>query len=159
MSATEVPERDERPDDETAEVVELLNELRVVLPGVQVLFAFLLTVPFTQRFEQLTDSDRAIYFAALLAVTGASAMLIAPSVHARLVRKRKKDWLMRASTVLVIAGTAFLTIAIGCSVYLVADFIYDSSVAALATTVVVVTILSTWYGLPMFDRLVHDKNR
>src|SRR5215217_6562440 len=74
----------ENPQERTArELIELLNELRVILPGVQVLFAFLLTVPFTQRFPQLDDLETAIFFMTLLCTAVATALLIAPSAHHR----------------------------------------------------------------------------
>jgi hypothetical protein len=148
---------EEREDEEEQFVVEMLNELRVVLPGVQVLFAFLLTVPFTQRFEQLDSRDRAIYFAALMCAAGASAMLIAPSVYARLVRRREKSMLLSAATVLIVIGTLLLLAGIGCSVYLVGDVLYQSTTAAIATTVVVVAMLGTWYGIPLIDRSRHRR--
>ena len=72
------------------ELIELLNELRVVLPGVQVLFAFLLTVPFTQYFPKVTDSQKNVYFAALLLTAVATAFLIAPTAFHR-IRWRDRD--------------------------------------------------------------------
>ena len=102
--------RDERLD---RELIELLNELRVALPGVQVLFAFLLAVPFSQRFEQLTAVQEDVFFAAFLCTAVATALLIAPSVYHRLRwRKRDKDQILRTSNRLAIAGTAFLAAAI-----------------------------------------------
>jgi hypothetical protein len=137
-------------NDEQQDVIELLNELRVVLPGVQVLFAFLLTVPFSARFAQLGSVDRAVYFAALLLVAGASALLIAPSVHARLTwRRHDKEWLLSISNPLAISGSVLLSGGIACAVYLIADVIYASSLAAVTTSVVVLVIVTTWYGIPL----------
>src|SRR4051812_38856828 len=98
-----------RDENDQQEVVVLLNELRVLLPGVQVLFAFLLTVPFSQRFGQLSRVDRAVYFAALLLAAGSSVLLIAPSIHARLSwRDQDSEWLLRLSNPLAVAGSALL---------------------------------------------------
>jgi hypothetical protein len=148
------------PDHKDQELVELLNELRVVLPGVQVLFAFLLTVPFSQRFTQLTSRDKAVYFAALLFAAAASAMLIAPSVHARLTwHHHDKGWLLRVSNPLMIAGSCFLLGGIACAIYLVADLLYQSSAAAIATAIVVLVLLTTWYGIPLVHRRASRRER
>ena len=140
------------------EVVELLNELRVALPGVQVLFAFLLTVPFSQRFTQLTSRDRTVYFAALLCAAMSSALLIAPSVHARVSRRQQdKAWLLRISSPLMLAGSCFLMGGIACAIYLVADVLYRSAVAGVAAAMTVVVILTTWFGIPLVHRLRRDR--
>jgi hypothetical protein len=76
--------REEADERANRELIELLNELRVALPGVQVLFAFLLTVPFSQRFTTLDAADRRIYYAAMLATAAATLCLIAPTAHHRL---------------------------------------------------------------------------
>ncbi len=73
------------------ELIELLNELRVALPGVQVLFAFLLTVPFSSGYERLTDGQRWWYFATFLATTGASAFLMAPTSYHRITFRGGQD--------------------------------------------------------------------
>jgi hypothetical protein len=145
-------------NDEKQDVVELLNELRVVLPGVQVLFAFLLTVPFSARFTQLGSADRAVYFAALLLAAGASALLMAPSVHARLTwRRHDKEWLLSISNPLAIGGAVLLSCGIACAVYLIADVLYASSLAAVTTSVVVLVIVTAWYGIPLAH--LHQESR
>jgi hypothetical protein len=140
--------------DQEQEVIELLNELRVVLPGVQVLFAFLLTVPFSQRFQTLTAADRNIYFAALLLAAASSVLLIAPSVYARLTwRHQSKARLLALSNPLAIWGSVLLAGGIGCAVYLIGAVLYRSALAGFATAGVVLLILVTWFGLPLLDRL------
>ena len=135
------------------ELVELLQELRVVLPGVQVLFAFLLTVPFTQKFGELDSTDRAVYFAALMLTAGSSAFLIAPSVYARVVfRAHSKDRLLAMANPMMIVGSLLLACAMGCVVYLVADVIYKAGTAALATGVIVGLIAVVWYVVPLVAR-------
>ncbi len=145
-------------EDGEQEVVELLNELRVVLPAVQVLFAFLLTVPFSARFTQLGGTDRAIDFAALLLTAGSSALLIAPSVHARVTwHRRGKQWLLAVSNPLAIAGGGLLSAGIACAVYLIADVLYHSRIAGITTAGVVLVILVTWYGIPIVDGLLRRR--
>src|SRR3954463_12147179 len=91
------------------ELIELLNELRVALPGVQVLFAFLLAIPFQQGFERIGDGDRRVYFTAVVPTSLASAFLIAPSAHHRMrFRSKSKEQLLVAASVYAIIGLAFL---------------------------------------------------
>ncbi len=142
--------RDERLD---RELIELLNELRVALPGVQVLFAFLLAVPFSQRFEQLTAVQEDVFFAAFLCTAVATALLIAPSVYHRLRwRKRDKDQILRTSNRLAIAGTAFLAAAIVAVVYLVTDLIYGAVTSIVVTLAAAAMFGWLWYGLPLVRR-------
>src|SRR5688572_25753135 len=102
--------KDERLD---RELIELLNELRVALPGVQVLFAFLLTVPFSQRFGELTDFQRDAYFATFICAAFAPIFLIAPTAYHRLrFRDYDKERLITTATKLSITGTIFLALAI-----------------------------------------------
>src|SRR3712207_6753340 len=88
------------------ELIELLNELRVALPGVQVLFAFLLTVPFAQRFAQITATQKKVYFASVLCVALATAFLIAPTAYHRIqFRERDKEQMLITSNHFAIVGT------------------------------------------------------
>jgi predicted membrane channel-forming protein YqfA (hemolysin III family) len=142
--------RDDRLD---RELIELLNELRVALPGVQVLFAFLLAVPFSQRFEQLTAVQEDVFFAAFLCTAVATALLIAPSVYHRLRwRKRDKDQILRTSNRLAIAGTAFLAAAIVAVVYLVTDLIYGAVTSIVVTLAAAAMFGWLWYALPLVRR-------
>ena len=142
--------KDERLD---RELIELLNELRVALPGVQVLFAFLLAVPFTQRFEVLTAAQKDVFFAAFLCTAVATALLIAPSAYHRLRwRERDKEHLLRTSNRLAIAGTAFLAAAVVGVVYLVTDLLFGMT-ATLVATILTATLFGwLWYGLPLLRR-------
>ncbi|MCU1377735.1 MAG: hypothetical protein JWN29_718 [Acidimicrobiales bacterium] len=139
--------------DDGQDMIEVLNELRVVLPGVQVLFAFLLTVPFTQRFGLLGRTDRALYFAALLLTAASSIALIAPSVHARLTSPdRRTERVVAVSNLFIVVGSSLLAAGMGCVVYLIADLLYQSVLAAIVTTVLVVVVAFCWYGIPLLDR-------
>jgi hypothetical protein len=143
--------KDERLD---RELIELLNELRVALPGVQVLFAFLLAVPFTQRFERLTAVQEDVFFAAFLCTAVATALLIAPSAYHRLRwREHDKEHMLQMSNRLAIAGTVFLAAAIIAVVYLVTDLIFGLAATLVATLLAAVLFGWLWYGLPLVRRL------
>jgi hypothetical protein len=135
------------------ELIELLNELRVALPGVQVLFAFLLILPFQQAFAQTSPADRIVYFAALMASAGALATLIAPSVQHRLnFRRRDKERLLFDANRLLIVGSALTAVGIVSVVYLVADVVFGGAVAAAATVVTLVVYVGLWAVLPLIRR-------
>jgi predicted membrane channel-forming protein YqfA (hemolysin III family) len=135
------------------ELIELLNELRVALPGVQVLFAFLLAVPFTQRFTQLTTVQKDVFFAAFLCTAVATALLIAPSAYHRLRwREHDKEHLLAASNRLAIAGTVFLAAAIVGVVFLVTDLLFGMAATLVATAISAVMFAWFWYGMPLLRR-------
>jgi hypothetical protein len=138
----------------------LLEELRVLLPGVEVIFAFLLTVPFTERFTELSGTQRNAYFVAFLAATLASILLTAPSVYHRLRwREVDKESALRTGNVFAICGITVLAVAIGAAVFLVADVLFASRAAALLTGAVSVVILGLWYLLPLTLRLCGSGTR
>src|SRR5205809_3841500 len=119
------------------ELIELLNELRVVLPGVQVLFAFLLTVPFSNGFPKMTLVQRDVYFASFVCATLATLLLIAPTTYHRLLfRQGNKERILQDSNKLVIAGTVFLAPAMAAAVFVITDVLFEavagSVVAGLA---------------------------
>src|SRR3954454_174802 len=104
------------------ELIELLNELRVALPGVQVLFAFLLTVPFSNGWDRVTELQKDVFFAAFLCAATASALLIAPSASPRLPwRQRDKEQMLRTANRLAIAGTIFLAFGMSLVIFLIGD--------------------------------------
>lgn len=132
------------------ELIELLNELRVALPGVQVLFAFLLTLPFTTGFAKLSGFDRALYFAALLLCAAASGFLIAPSAHHRLhFRQRAKKEIIAWSNRMAITGLALLSLAIAASVSVVADYLYGGVARVVVGLIVAAAIAILWFVLPI----------
>jgi hypothetical protein len=135
------------------ELIELLNEMRIAIPGVQVLFAFLLTIPFTQRFSTLTDWQTAVYFAAFALATVASVVLIAPALHHRITwRLPDKERLLVRAGYLTIAGTAALALAMALSVYLIADVLFRGGVAALLAAATIGFVAWMWYGWPIVIR-------
>jgi glucose-6-phosphate-specific signal transduction histidine kinase len=132
------------------ELIELLNELRVALPGVQVLFAFLLAVPFANGFPKLGHTGRVVFYAAFVATALSTALLIAPSSYHRLRwRRHDKERMLVVSNALTIAGLACLAVAITCAVYVITDFLFRQTWAALFTALVALAFLLLWYGLPL----------
>jgi hypothetical protein len=136
------------------QLIELLNELRVGLPGVQVLFAFLLTVPFTQRFSQLDGIQRDIYFLAVLATAMATTFLIAPSSYHRLRwRQHDKARMLETSNRLAIIGISFLALSISAVVYVITSVVYSRGVAAGVAAAFAGVVTWLWFGLPLSRRL------
>ena len=136
------------------ELDQLLNELRVAMPGVQVLFAFLLTVPFQQRFALVTDAQRDVYFATLLAATAASGLFIAPTAYHRLMfRARDKPALIRISSRLAVAGLVCLPVAMNGAVLLITDVLFDSATVAITLAVTGTLFVGLWFVLGLVRRL------
>jgi MFS family permease len=135
------------------ELIELLTELRVTLPGVQVLFAFLLSLPFTNRFHEVTGTNKALYIVALVATACAVAFLIAPSVYHRLnFRTPDKAQIVFTGNRFAIAGTLFLALAIGTSLYVVTSFLYGAGVGAGLAAGVAALLAWLWLGAPLLQR-------
>ena len=136
------------------ELIELLNELRVALPGVQVLFAFLLAVPFQQRFGEVTVFQRDVYFAALSLALVATAFLIAPTaVHRLNFRAHDKEAIVLVSNRLVIVGTGVLALAMIAVMALIADVLFGLAVAILVSTLAALVFLLLWVALPFSRRV------
>jgi uncharacterized protein DUF6328 len=153
---------DERRADEDAkarvdrELIELLNELRVALPGVQVLFAFLLTVPFSQRFGSLTGAQRGVYFAAFLCAALSVALLIAPSSYHRLrFRHHDKEQMLFTSNKLALSGMAFAALSVTGVVYVISDLLFGVLAASIVTGLLAGWFFWFWYGLPL-SRIIAD---
>ena len=133
---------------------QLLNELRVAMPGVQVLFAFLLAVPFQQRFAQVTDFQKDVYFVTLLAAAVASALFIAPTAYHRLMfRARDKPRLVAMSSMFALAGLVALAIAMNGALLLVTDVLFDGT-AVIVTSIATATLfIGLWFVLGFVRRL------
>jgi len=135
------------------ELIELLNELRVALPGVQVLFAFLLAVPFAQRFEDVTDLQKDAYMAALLSTLLGSLFLIAPTAHHRLrFRDPDKESILKLANKLAIAGTVFLALGMTAVVFLVTDLLFKGVLTALVTSVTAALFAVVWFVVPLVQK-------
>lgn len=129
---------------------ELLQELRVAIPGVQVLFAFLLTMPFNSRFGMLTSNQEKLYFGILICTSLAAALLIAPTMHHRLqFRMDRKRRILAWSHRLAIAGLTLLALGMTGAVFLIGDFVFGSTAAAVGAAIPAFAILITWYVVPL----------
>ena len=138
------------PDDLNRELIELLNELRVALPGVQVLFAFLLAVPFAAGWQRVTNFQRDVFFVAFLCTAAATIMLIAPSTYHRLRwREHDKEHMLVTANRLTITGSVFLALAMISVVLLITDLLFSISWAILATALIAVAFGWFWYGLAL----------
>jgi membrane-bound acyltransferase YfiQ involved in biofilm formation len=133
---------------------ELLQELRVALPGVQVLFAFLLAVPFQQNFTKISPFDEKVYFVTLLCTAVSAALFISPSAYHRMTfRLQQKRQLVMLSNRLVIAGLGFLALAMTGAILLITDFLFSAAAAAAVSAVSLGLFLTLWYLLPLKRRL------
>ena len=135
------------------ELIELLNELRVALPGVQVLFAFLLAVPFAQGWRNTNSFQRDVFFVAFVATALSTILFIAPSAFHRIgFRVEDKGRIVAVGNTFAIAGLAVLAVAIDAVVLLVADYIFDLTTAIITTVVIGVAFVSVWFAWPLIAR-------
>jgi hypothetical protein len=150
-----VAENDKRTKEELdQEWSELVEEHRLAMPGTQVLFAFLLVLPFQQRFQELSGHQTYVYYAALLCAAVAIVLLITPTAAHRLLwRHGDKDALLRVSTMTGIAATAFLAAGMTASVYLITDFLFGEPATAIVSALLAGLFIAFWYGLPLVRRL------
>lgn len=137
---------------------ELLNGLRVALPGVQVLFAFLLVVPFNQGWTRMTQFERKLYFGTLLCTALATVLLIAPTVHHRLLfRQRQKRFLVMTANRLSEAGMTVLAVAMTSAVALVTHVEFGGTVATVVVSALVaICFAGVWYAIPIGRRQHRD---
>ncbi len=127
-------------------MIELLQELRVVLPGVQVLFAFLLTVPFAEGFKDVGPLQQKIFFGTLVCTALSAGLLITPSVHPRMLwRKQAREQRLQAANRLAIAGMVLLVPAMVGVIFVVTDILFDSVLASLATAAVTAFFVYVWF--------------
>ena len=140
-------ERDER------NLMELLQEVRIAGLGVQVLFGFLLAIPFTTRFVRLSPDQRDLYLTALLLAALSTGLLLSPVAYHRLVfRRRQKESLVRTANVLAILGLVAVGLSITASVALVLSYVAAGVAAVVITIVVGALFAGLWFGLPLLRR-------
>jgi hypothetical protein len=136
------------------ELIELLNELRVALPGVQVLFAFLLIVPFSQRYGQITNVQKDVYFVAVLCTALATILFIAPTALHRIEwREHDKEWMLEASNRLAIGGMILLALAMTAVIFLITDVLFSGWVVAVVTGLIAGLFAVFWFALPLYRRM------
>jgi hypothetical protein len=134
-------------------LAELLQELRVALPGVQVLFAFLLAVPFQQGFTKITSFQKDVYFVTLLLTALSAALMIAPSAYHRITfRLQQKDELVFLANRLTIAGLSALALAMTGAIMLITDLLFGSVATALTSASALAVFIALWYALPLQQR-------
>jgi hypothetical protein len=135
------------------QLAELLQELRIALPGVQVLFAFLLTVPFSARFDSTTETQRGIYLGVLLATALATSLLLAPtSLHRLRFRQGRKRGIVELSHRLTIAGLVVLAFAVTGAVFLVTDVTFTRWAAWVAASGTFAVTATLWWVIPLTGR-------
>jgi uncharacterized protein DUF6328 len=129
---------------------EMLGELRVALPGVQVLFAFLLVVPFNQRFADVTQFQKTVFFVTLLCTAASTVCLIAPTAHHRLeFRRQDKHRIVKTGNRIVVLGLLLLAVAMTGAVLFVTDFLYGSTTTIAAAAGAGLAFLVLWYSIPL----------
>jgi ABC-type uncharacterized transport system YnjBCD permease subunit len=149
------PEHDDesRRERVNRELIELLNELRVALPGVQVLFAFLLAVPFSNGYSRITEFQKNVFFVTLAATAVSTACFIVPTAYHRLnFRNREKERILLVSNKFAIAGIMTLAVSMIGVVVLVTDAIYSDAAALVAGVSAFVLFFGLWAALPLTMR-------
>ena len=129
----------------------LLEELRVALPGVQLLFGFLLAVPFANRFDQVTALQTRVYFVSFVAALAASVFLIAPTSYHRIRFRRHDDpeRMIRSANRFALIGLAFLAVSLTAATFLITDFVFSGPAAVAVTAVAGGLLFAVWYAIPL----------
>ena len=150
MASQEPDPRNETPEQrDDRNLAELLQELRVAGLGVQVLFGFLLSIPFTMKFSRLSGAQRDLYITTLLL----AALLLAPVAYHRLVfRRQEKEPLVRAANVLAILGLAVVGLAVSSAVALILSYVAAGLPAVVITIVVLCMFAGLWFAFPLTRR-------
>lgn len=151
---TERESRDESADERLdREHEQLFHELRSIIPGAEVLFAFLLTIAFTERFEQLSDEQRAVYYCTFMGAGLALILLLAPSSFHRIrFRQRDKEAMMRAANVEALGALCLVSLSISGTVYLITDVVFATAPAIVAAAGIWLLAASLWWGYPLARR-------
>jgi hypothetical protein len=157
--SSEAPDEDPGTSGETKEerigreLDELLQQLRIILPGVQILFAFLLTVPFTERFDLVDGVARDAFFVAFITTAAATALLIAPVAYARFqFRQYDKERLVRLGTVLAIGGLGLLAVSLCASTFVVTQVLFSETSAAIVASACAALFATMWFVVPLVAR-------
>jgi O-antigen/teichoic acid export membrane protein len=151
--------RDEtRPERLDRNTMELLNELRVAGTGIQVLLAFLLVAPFDSRFSRLTAFERYDYFVTLVCIALSAVLLIAPSIHHRILfRQRQKAYLLRVGNQALIVSMVFLALGLTGILILISDLMFGATAAAVCGAVAALALGGLWFALPVRRRRAAEK--
>lgn len=154
MASAEQDFKDEsRRERVNRELLELLNELRVALPGVQVLFAFLLAVPFAAGWSRTSGFQKDVFFATLVCTAISTAFFIAPTAYHRIhFRNQEKEQILLTSNKFAITGIMFLGLSMIGVVVLITDFLYSSTAAAVAGAIALSLYGGLWVLMPLTRR-------
>ena len=132
------------------QMIELLNELRIALPGVQLLFGFLLTVPFAQGFKKVNSFEKGVFYATLLSTTISTVCLIAPSATHRLrFHKGDREYVIETAHKYTIAGLVFLALAIVGALVMITDVLYNGAAVFVFPAVVALLLAGIWFARPL----------
>lgn len=153
--AEEDPQRGE--SDERLRYRELLEELRTILPGVQVLFAFLLTAPFSPRFTELDEFGRDLYATALVGTALAAVIFLAPASFHRVAPRRARGDRLRTAIRLTVSGMLVLAVSIVVAVLAVMRFIFGGDVGTVTATFLAVAVAALWYVMPLLRRVFPNR--
>lgn len=135
---------------------ELVEEHRLAMPGVQVLFGFLLILPFQNRFQGLTSQQEYVYLSALVCATVAVILLITPTIAHRIRwRQADKEALLNMATRTAITATVFIAAAMTAAVYLVTDYVWGEPLTAIVSAVIAAAFTLFWYAFPLYRTLRH----
>jgi cation transport ATPase len=146
--AEEADRSDEEQQRLNRQMTELLNELRVAMPGVQVLFAFLLAVPFQQRFQTVNAFQRDVYLFTLLAAATATAFLVAPSAYHRIAfQEHEKEHIIQMGTRQFVCGIVALAVAMTGAVLLVTDVLFQTTTTIVVVVCVAAIFVWLWFGI------------
>ncbi len=138
---------------------ELLQELRVALPGVQVLFAFLLAVPFQQNFTKISSFEEKVYFGTLLCTAVSAALLISPTAYHRLTfHLQQKRRLVFLANRFAIVGLGFLALAMTGAIMLITDVLFGGIATVIVSAAAFAMFAGLWYVLPLRQRLSSEKS-
>ncbi len=139
---------------------ELMAQLRVAGTGIQVLLAFLLVVPFNARWSQATAFDRYVYFVTLLCMAAAAVLLIAPSVHHRvLFRHGEKRYLVEMGNRMAIIAMALVTVGLTGILLLISNVLFGGVTAAIVAVVALVGVATLWFGVPLHQSYRESRER
>lgn len=149
-SDPDVKSREQRLD---RNLIELLNELRVTGTGIQVLLAFLLVVPFNTGYRHTSQFDRTVYYISLIAIAGAAVLLIAPSVHHRLLfHHHERPYIIGMANTMAIAGITLLAIGMVAILTLISNFVFGTTVAIVAAILAATVVAGLWFVIPLRRR-------
>jgi hypothetical protein len=132
---------------------ELVSEMRVAAIGIQVLFAFLLVVPFNAGWKHVTAFERDVYFVALLCIAGSAVLLIAPTIHHRILfRLRQKEHLVEMGSRFLIVAMALLAVGLVAILVLISDYLFGATGAVVVGLGVALVVGSLWFAAPLSRR-------